>query len=309
MILAMAMVNGLCETNERLALAKQAQASRSESLRIFTRRVEVGSSSRLQLTQVQTLLSQAQSLVAELAQKRAIQVHALNLLVGAPINLDNANGRLRDHTNMPEIRAGLPSALLESRPDIIASEHQLRAAHANVEAARAAFFPRIALTAGIGDTSLELSKLFDGNSKAWIFAPTVEMPIFDGGRRKNNLALSEARQREALASYTKAIQVAFRDVNDALATRQWLSAQLVIAANALQAQTERARLSLLRFDAGSSAFLEVLDAQRDLLNTEQQAVQIQGALAMSKVALYTALGGGSLADEDDADESSDTKTE
>jgi multidrug efflux system outer membrane protein len=256
----------------------------------------------LQLTQAQTLLTQAQSLVAELAQTRSIQAHALTLLVGTPVNLDDTNGRLRDHAHMPEIRAGLPSDLLASRPDIIAAEHSLRAAHANVEAARAAFFPRIALTTAIGDTSLEFSNLLNGPSKAWIFAPTIDVPIFDGGRRKNNLALEQARQGEALANYSKEIQIAFRDVNDALAARQWLSAQLIVAARALEAQTERARLSLLRFDAGSSAFLEVLDAQRDLLNAEQQAVQVQGALMESKVALFTSLGGGALADEDEADD-------
>lgn len=291
-----------CETNERLVLAKKAQVSRSETLRIFTRRVEVGSSSRLQLTQVETLLAQAQSLVAELEQTSATQLQALTLLVGAPISLESENCRLRDLAQMPEIRAGLPSDLLSSRPDVIAAEHKLLAAHANIEAARAAFYPRISLTSAIGGTSVELGNLFDSSSKAWIFAPAIDLPIFDGGRRKNNLALNEARQKEALATYAKTIQGAFRDVNNALAARQWLSAQLVISGSALQAQIERSRLSILRFDAGASPFLEVLDAQRDLLTAEQQAVQAEGSLMLSKVALYSALGGGSLVDAVDTDD-------
>ena len=264
----------LREFDERLVLARQTTASREESLRIFTRRVQVGSASRLNLTQMQTLLTQAQALVAQLELARAQQAHALDLLVGAPVALAPAQGRL-DALQMPPLQAGLPSDLLVQRPDITAAEHQLKAAHAHIGAARAAFFPRIALTSSLGTASAELGGLFDSGSQAWTFSPSITLPIFNAGRLRNNLQLSEVRRDIAVANYEKAVQAAFRDVADALA-----------------AQAERARLSQLRFDNGAAAFLDVLDAQRDLLVAEQQTVQLRRALLSSQVGLYAALGGG-----------------
>ena len=281
----------LREFDERLVLARQTTASREESLRIFTRRVQVGSASRLNLTQMQTLLTQAQALVAQLELARAQQAHALDLLVGAPVALAPAQGRL-DALQMPPLQAGLPSDLLVQRPDITAAEHQLKAAHAHIGAARAAFFPRIALTSSLGTASAELGGLFDSGSQAWTFSPSITLPIFNAGRLRNNLQLSEVRRDIAVANYEKAVQAAFRDVADALAARQGLARQLAIAQDALAAQAERARLSQLRFDNGAAAFLEVLDAQRDLLVAEQQTVQLRRALLSSQVGLYAALGGG-----------------
>nr|WP_316640076.1 efflux transporter outer membrane subunit [uncultured Roseateles sp.] len=284
----------LRETDERLALARQTTASRAETLRIFTRRVELGSTSKLNLTQVQTLYTQAQALGSQLAQAREAQAQALSLLIGAPLDLPVVAGRL-DDTQLPALQAGLPADLLLARPDIIAAEHQLRAAQASIGAARAAFFPRIALTASLGTASAELGGLFDGGSQAWTFSPRITLPLFDGGRRKLNLSLTETRRDIAVAGYEKAVQAAFRDVSDALSAQRWLTEQQGIAAAALAAQTERARLSQLRYDNGAAAFLEVLDAQRDLLAAEQQAVQTRRALLSARVALYAALGGGSLA--------------
>jgi len=281
----------LREFDERLVLARQTTASREESLRIFTRRVQVGSASRLNLTQMQTLLTQAQALVAQLELARAQQAHALDLLVGAPVALAPAQGRL-DALQMPPLQAGLPSDLLVQRPDITAAEHQLKAAHAHIGAARAAFFPRIALTSSLGTASAELGGLFDSGSQAWTFSPSITLPIFNAGRLRNNLQLSEVRRDIAVANYEKAVQAAFRDVADALAARQGLARQLAIAQDALAAQAERARLSQLRFDNGAAAFLDVLDAQRDLLVAEQQTVQLRRALLSSQVGLYAALGGG-----------------
>ena len=283
----------LRELDERLALAEQSRASREESLRISTRRVEAGSDSRLHLTQMQTLLTQAQALVAQLELARAQQAHALDLLVGAPVALAPAAGRL-DAQHMPRLRAGLPSDLLAQRPDIVAAEHQLRAANAQIGAARAAFFPRIALTGSLGSASAELGGLFDGGSTAWTFSPSLSLPIFNGGRLKNSLALAEVRRDLAVANYEQTVQQAFRDVSDALAGQQWLARQRSIAQQALAVQTERARLSQLRYDHGSAAFLDVLDAQRDLLTAQQQAVQAYRALLSSQVSLYAALGGGTL---------------
>jgi len=281
----------LRELDERIVLARRTIANRSESLRIFKLRVKVGSTSRLNLTQVQTLLTQAQALGAELEQLRAAMVQVLTLLVGAPIDLPAATEHLDEHSLLVELRAGLPSDLLIQRPDIVAAEHQLKATHANIGAARAAFFPRITLTGSLGTASADLEGLFASGSQAWIFSPKIELPIFDGGRRQNNLSLAEARRDLAVTHYEKTIQIAFRDVSDALSARHWLTEQLTIARTALAVQTERARLTQLRFDNGASAFFEVLDAQRDLLSAEQQLVQIHRALLTSRVSLYAALGG------------------
>ena len=284
----------LRELEERLLLAHQAIASRKESLRIFQRRVEVGSASRLNLTQVQTLLSQAQALGAQLIQARAQQANALALLVGAPV--DPAPDARLDAVHLPPLRAGLPSDLLVQRPDIMAAEHQLKAAQAQIGAARAAFFPRVALTGSLGTASAELGGLFDSGSQAWTFSPTISVPLFNGGRLRNNLNLTEVRRDIAVANYEKTVQGAFRDVSDALVARQVLARQLAIAQDARAAQSERARLSQLRYDHGAAAFLEVLDAQRDLLVADQQVVQLRRALLSSQVSLYAALGGGALAE-------------
>ncbi|MCE0734086.1 efflux transporter outer membrane subunit [Halomonas sp. G15] len=286
---------GLREIDERVAIARQTLATREESYRIFRRRVEVGSTSRLDLTQVQTLLYQAQALLAQLEQARAKQLHALTMLVGADPDPLPAGAPFDETAVLAELRAGLPSELLFSRPDIIAAEHQLRARDAHIGAARAAFFPRIALTGSFGTASSDLDSLFDSDSRAWTFMPTLSLPIFDGGRRRANLELSEIRRDIAVAKYEKTIQTAFREVADALSAKHWLAEQLTIQQANLEAQIERARLAQLRYDNGSATFLEVLDAQRDLLGAQQQLVQARRELLSSQVALYAALGGGTLA--------------
>lgn len=280
----------LREMDQRIALAQRTLATRRESYRIFDRRAAVGATSRLNLTQVETLLLQAQALTAQLQQERDVKRHALQLLVGAPvapapIDPDDAGDSL------PALAAGLPSTLLERRADIIAAEHQLKAANADIGAARAAFFPQLSLTGSLGAASAELGRLFAGGGGAWSFAPAISLPLFDGGRRRANLDLAEARRDGAVANYEKTIQVAFRDVGDALSARAWLADQVAVAGRALRVQRERARLSQLRYDSGAAPFLDVLDAQRDLLTAEQQLVQLRRAQLSAGVALYTALGG------------------
>ncbi|CAJ0818111.1 Outer membrane protein OprM [Ralstonia flaminis] len=294
----------LRELDERIALAQQTVDSRTETLRIFSRRVAVGATSRLNQTQVETLLTQAQALLTQLQQARDAQAHGLTLLVGKPIDLPPVAEPLDEHRMLVELRAGLPSDLLTQRPDIAAAEHRLRAAHASIGAARAAFFPRVALTGAYGTVSPELGNLFAPGTRAWVFAPSVTLPLFEGGKLRSNLDLAQARRDLAVAGYEKTVQSAFRDVSDALSARKWLAEQLDIAQATLAAQTERARLSQLRFDAGASAFLEVLDAQRDLLAAQQQLVQVRRALLSSRVGLYAALGGGTQA----VESASDTQT-
>lgn len=280
----------LRECDERIAIAHQTIATRTESLRIFRRRFEVGATSRLDLTQSRILLEQARILAAQLQQQRAADAHELDVLVGSPAAL-TPSAQLDDNSIRAGLGAGLPSQLLENRPDIVAAEHQLRAAGANIGAARAAFFPRITLTGALGSSSTALQDLFASNTGAWIFLPSVSLPIFDAGRNRSNLHLEQARQKEAIAQYEKSIQSAFRDVADALSAREWLADQVQSARATLDAQTERARLARLRYDNGATPFLEVLDAQRDLLDAQQALVQTRRALLSSRVALYAALGG------------------
>ena len=285
---------GLRELDERIDLANQTITSRAESVRIFTRRVELGAAARLTLLQYESLLTQAKALGAQLEQARAAQQHALTLLVGAPVALERREDALGVTPEAVLLRAGLPSDLLLNRPDILAAEHQLRAANANIGAARAAYFPRIALTGSLSSASTDLGDLFASGSRGWSFGPSISLPIFDSGRRDANLEVTQVRRELAVANYEKAVQNAFRDVADALSAQRWLTEQQTIAEASLATQTERARLSQLRFDAGSSAFLDVLDAERDLLAAQQQLVQARRALLSNRVGLYAALGGGSL---------------
>jgi multidrug efflux system outer membrane protein len=285
----------LRELDERLALTRETIASREESLRIFRRRYEVGAISKLDLTQVETLWQQAKALGADLEQARAEQAHALELLLGAPLDLPGMPPRLDDSAVMLDLPPGLPSELLVNRPDIVAAEHRLRASNANIGAARAAFLPSITLTGAFGTASAELDGLFAGGSRAWNFAPSISLPLFDAGRRSAAVDLAEARRDQAVASYEQTIQTAFKDVSDALSARRWLAEQVDVLRATVAAQSERARLAQLRYDHGASPYLEVLDAQRDLLAAQQKLAQTRRALLSSRVRLYAALGGGTQA--------------
>jgi len=276
--------------DERLALTERTIASREESLRIFKRRTEVGSTSRYALTQVQTLVHQAKLIGTQLAQQRALQANALQQLTGLDAEL--LPQQLSTPVNLKPVAEGLPSALLTQRPDIIAAEYGLQAAKANVAAARAAFLPRIALTGSWGTASAELDGLFKGGSRAWQFVPSISLPIFDGGQRQANLDLQAVRQNIAVVQYEKTIETAMREVLDALSSRSTLEQQLLVLTEQRAALKERARLARLRYDQGASPYLDVLDAERDLLSAEQQLVQGREALLSTQVALYAALGGG-----------------
>ena len=284
----------LRESDERLALARRTAANREQSLRIFRRREALGATSRLELTQVELLWQQAQALVSQLALTRATQAHALALLTGEQVPEPLVAESVDDLAPVAVVQAGLPSELLLNRPDIVAAEHALRAAHANIGAARAAFFPRIALTASYGSASAELDGLFQVGSAAWTFVPSIGLPLFDGGRREAALDLATVRREQAVVRYEQAVEGAFRDVADALAARHWLAEQVRTLDAMKTVQAERARLAKLRYDSGATRYLEVLDAERDLMSVEQQWVQARRAQWSAQVALYAALGGGAL---------------
>lgn len=280
------------EYEERIALARRTIDTREDSLRILRRRYEVGSGSKLEMTQAQTLLAQARTALQALEQDREVNRNALALLVGKPVAIAPAPLGLAGVEADAALPTGLPADLLTNRPDIVAAEHALRAANANIGAARAAFFPNINLTGGFGTASAELDGLFEGGSRSWNFTPTTSLPIFTGGRNVAGLDLAEARRTIAVADYERTVQAAFRDVSDALVQRRQLAAQIGSMRDMLQALTEQARLAQLRFDSGRSTYLEVLDAQRDLFETGQTLVRLRGAHLASGVALYAALGGG-----------------
>ena len=282
------------EYDQRIEIARQSVSTRQESNRIYTRRYEVGASSLLELTQVRTLLTQAQALLEQLEQARERNGHALALLGGGPVDLTPRTGLLDRQLKLRPVAAGLPSALLTQRPDIIAAEHQLAAAQAQIGAARAAFFPSISLTGMFGTASNELDGLFQGGSRTWSFMPSITLPIFTAGRLRNNLNLAEVRADMAVAHYEKTVQSAFRDVSDALSARHWLQRQLATQTQGLQAQRQRARLVRMRYDSGAVSYLEVLDADRSLLQAEQEHVVTQRQLLAAQIQLFAALGGGAM---------------
>lgn len=282
---------------ERAELAGRSIGAREDALRIMRRRYEVGSGSKLDMFQAQVLLSQAQTTLRALEQDRAVNRNALALLVGQSVVFSPGSLGLAAAAPTIDLPAGLPSDLLVNRPDIVAAEYQLRAANANIGAARAAFLPNISLTGAYGTASDALDGLFGGNSEAWSFTPTITLPLFNAGRLKGSLNVAEARRDRAVAEYELTIQTAFRDVSDALVRRRQLGLQIASTRALMEAQRERARLAQLRFDNGRSAYLEVLDAQRDLFDAEQALVQLRRAELASIVALYSALGGGFVADQ------------
>lgn len=270
-------------------------AAREESLRLIRVRVEGGLSSELDLRQAEGLVAGARANVAQLQRQRARDRQALALLTGQELppmeQPAAADAWVRLPASLAPVPAGLPSDLLVRRPDILAAEQRLRAANANIGAARAAFFPRISLTAAIGLVSRDLQSLLDGGT-GWTFAPQATLPLFDRGSNQANLAVAQADRDIAVAQYEGAIQGAFREVADALAGVATLGEEL--AATRMQEQSAQAALTLAqaRYQGGVSSFLDVLDAQRNLLATRQAAIQVGLAELQNRIKLYEALGGG-----------------
>lgn len=279
------------ELTQRVELAKKTVDSRTESQRIMAQRVRVGSSSDLELRAVDSLLLTARSELANLEREKAQNAALIQQLTGYSGPLGESSTLAQQQLERA-ITPDLPSTVLLQRPDIRAAEQQLLAARANVDAARAAFFPRITLTGFAGTASSALDGLFRGGSGAWTFMPQISLPIFDGGARESNLALAEARKHIAVANYESTIRTAFREVADGLAAHHWLAQQEKEQANLVRSEQDRARLAMIRYEQGSAPYLEVLDAQRSQFAAEQMLLQLQRARLSNTVALYRALGGG-----------------
>ena len=282
---------------ELLALTQQTLATRQDSMRLSQLRFDNGVSSALDLRQAESLLAAAQGALAQQQRQRALDLNALTLLVGQPLPTDltaraSRSVALASPTLFREVPAGLPSDLLTRRADIRQAEQALIAANANIGAARAAFFPRISLTAGVGTASNELSGLFKDGSWGFTLAPQALLPVFDAGRNLAGLDSAKAARSIAVAQYEKAIQSAFREVADALAGRATLGEQLRAQQAQASAEAERFRLADLRYRNGIASSLDLLDAQRSLFSTQQALTQTRLAQQQNQVALYKALGGG-----------------
>ena len=283
----------LVETEEQIALAEATTESRREELRIARLRLDNGVTSALPYRQAETLLTQAEQQLAverlALAQLR----NQLAVLVGGTVPAGLPNGlALAAQADDRQLAAGLPSDLLLVRPDIIAAEEQLRAARANIGAARAAFFPAISLTGSAGLTSNSLDGLFSTDGLGWSFGPTITLPIFDWGAREADLDLARALEVEQVANYDRTVQTAFREVSDALAGRRYLAEQVETLERALTAQERIARIARLRYREGVADYLEVLDAERNLFIAQQQLLATRRAWLQNRATLFVALGGG-----------------
>jgi multidrug efflux system outer membrane protein len=278
---------------EQLALARQTLASRRESYQLVQQRYQAGAASRLELRQADVLVQTARVAVAALVRQHAQAVNALSLLVGKAVEELPAPQSLAQQNIITELPENLGSEVLLQRPDVLAAEQRLLAANANIGAARAAFFPRVSLTAGLGRASSDLSDLFTfGGGTTWSFIPQITLPIFDAGRVRRNLDLAEVRENLAVVEYEETIQEAFLDVANALVARDALEEQLSAQRLLLEAQAERLQLAEQRYEAGIASFLEVLDARRDLFDAEQTLVQTRQLRLSNSIDLYRALGGG-----------------
>lgn len=277
---------------EQLELARATLGTYEESLRLMEASAEAGVASGLDVRQARTLVHQARTQVARYTRLVAEDVNGLRLLLGAEVPADLPQGMPLGAALLADVPAGLPSDVLQSRPDIRGAERLLRAANANIGAARAAFFPSISLTAGAGTASAELSGLFDGGSGVWSFVPRINLPIFTAGRLSANLDYAEVSKDIRVAEYERSIQNAFREVADGLAARGTYGVQLAAQRDLVRSTEEYYDLAQQRYDEGVSNYLQVLDARRSLYAAQQQLLDDRLAQLGSEVLLYKALGGG-----------------
>lgn len=283
----------LAADREQLRIAQATLATYEESLELNQARRELGAVSQLVLEQTRTQVASARADVARLTGLVQRDINALNLLAGVTLEPRLLpDGMVEDVVGLGQLPEGLPAEVLLRRPDIIAAEHRLLGADANISAARAAFFPSIRLTGSIGSVSTELSGLFESNTTVWSFIPQINIPIFQGGRLRAALGMAQADRDIALAQYEKAIQSGFREVADALALTETLREQQEASRALLDAATNAERLAQARYDAGLDSNLLRLDAQRTLYAAQQQVVAVRMAEQANRVTLYKVLGGG-----------------
>lgn len=282
----------LIELDMELDIDRRTLATRQQSLDLIKSRQEKGIATLLDVRQAEELVYSAGVTIPITESQIAQTENQINLLLG-----DNPNGitrgkRLIDQEPPPDIPPGLPSSLLERRPDIRMAEQNLIAANANIGVAKAAYFPDISLTGFLGTESSQLSNLFTGATRAWSFAPLISQPIFTGGRLKSTVRFSEAQKQEFLAEYQRTIQNAFSEVSDALIQQKQARAVRAQQELLVAAVRDRQRLAYMRYQGGVDTLLNALDADRDLFTNELLLAQYRRNELLATVQLYKALGGG-----------------
>lgn len=278
---------------QRLKLAQDTLQSQQASYDLTKQGFDIGVYSALELRQIQISVDTARADVANYRSQVKQDQNALVLLVGQPVPENLLPQSQPDQvTSVADLPAGIPSEVLQRRPDILQAEHSLQAANANIGAARAAFFPTITLTTTLGSASNQLSGLFASGSKVWSFAPQLTLPIFDAGRNRSKLKSAEVAQQITVAQYEKAIQSAFKEVADALAIRENLTERLQAQQSLVEASQESYKLSDARFRGGIDSYLAVLDAQRTLYSAQQTLITVNLTAQTNQVTLYKVLGGG-----------------
>ena len=275
---------------ELLALARQTLAANDHSLHLTRRSKTAGKASALDVVQARTSVESTRASVARYERQVAQDVNNLALLVGGPVDEQLPARPLADDL-VARVPAGLPSDLLQRRPDILQAEYQLRAANANIGAARAAFFPSVSLTANAGSASTELSGLFKGGSGSWTFQPQINLPIFNAGSLRASLDYAKLQKDIGVAQYEKSIQTAFQEVADGLAARQTFTDQLEAQRDFVAANQQYYNLAEHRYRSGVDSNLTFLDAQRALFSSQQALIVDRLAQLVAEVKLYTALGG------------------
>lgn len=283
----------LATDQQRLQLARNTLESQRQSFELVRRAHELGAQSGVALAQAQTTVESARADVAAFDSLVEQGRNALTLLVGTTPPPELLPGSVMEvMTLLPAPPAALPSSVLQQRPDVLAAEHALRASNADIGAARAAFYPRIALTGSVGVASPSLSSLFEGGSRAWSFGPSITLPIFNGGATQANLRAVEAQREIQLASYEKTLQTAFREVADALAVRRTLAERLDAQRALVAASTRSFDLAQALFKGGGGNYLSVLDAQRSLYTAQQSLISLMLTEQGNRLTLYKVMGGG-----------------
>ncbi|WP_085677631.1 MULTISPECIES: efflux transporter outer membrane subunit [unclassified Pseudomonas] len=283
----------LAADQQLLKLANETYASQQKTYALVQQSHGLGGESGVSLAQARSTVESARADAANYASQVEQDRNALELLVGQRVDStllpDDSQGNAALLVAVP---AGLPSALLQRRPDVLAAEHTLKAANADIGAARAAFFPSVTLTASGGSASSQLSGLFKGGSGAWNFAPSINLPIFNAGSNRAGLDAAKVNREIEVATYEKTLQTAFSEVADALSVRAHIHERLDAQRNLTDATQTSYSLSLALYKQGSDSFLDVLDAQRSLYTAQQTLISLQLAEQVNRVTLYKTLGGG-----------------
>lgn len=277
---------------ELLQLTQDTLKTYQQSFALTQRSYDVGVADALALAQARSAVESAQVSLAQYSRQVAQDRNALVVLLGSGKAGGLPAGQPLDDDLLLEVPAGLPSDLLQRRPDLRQAEHQLQAANANIGAARAAFFPSVSLTANAGSLSPDLAGLFDAGSGSWLFQPSISLPIFNAGKLRASLDYAELQKDIQVASYEKAIQTAFQEVADGLAARATYQQQLEAQRALVKTNEEYYRLAERRYRTGVDSYLTLLDAQRQLFSVRQQLIGDRLAQLTSEVELYKALGGG-----------------